>query len=365
MPHSRDSQDELDDLAIQGLLSEDPTQKGKLDFLGRDLEPGEKASDAVDYEDIDDDDLPDEEDAGGGTSSGVSGALPHPEEVEAQDDLAGITQETLAPDSSNTVQDDDELEDLFGDIPSSPTDGHQGLDGEHGEDQNAVEVSPGFGDGVLTSSSTVLPDLPTAGEDLPSAAESLFRSINFGGQQDLIMPPAPPENPEEALAAMWPKFRRDNIPKFMELLPPKKARYIAKAPLKTPKPLPLTKVTLEVAPDQEKAFRLPGLAKPSKREMEKEAEDKGLVLIFDENADGGISDEGIELEEGYDHEVIGNITWNDIKLACQDWDEAIAREPSDSGTESAKRPLSEIEDPFADATDDWEREYGVQPSKVS
>lgn len=351
------SQDEIDDFNIQQLLSADPTQPGKLDFLNRELEIGEKAENAVDYEDIDDDDLADDEDAVDGSTN--------EQKVQEHGVLEDLTQDTALLESTQTVQDDADLDDLFRDIPSSPTHHDEETNGVEQEEQHDSGIS--LDDGLPVSSSIKSPDPTQGGASIPTKTEPLFREINYGtNYYDSIMPPAPPENPEEALAAMWPRFRRDEVPKFIELLPPKKARYIGKTPLKPPKPLVLTKVNLEMAPDQEKSFRLPGLARPSKQELELEAEEKGLVLIADESTDSeSDDDEDIGLDEGYAGETIGVTTWNDIQIACADWDTPVTLEPFDSGIEMSGSAPSETGDLFTEAIDEWEREFDEPSAKVS
>ena len=64
MPHAIDQfelQDQADDAEIARLLNDDNPSNNTLNF-DRDLEVGEKADDAIDFEDISDDDLPEEED---------------------------------------------------------------------------------------------------------------------------------------------------------------------------------------------------------------------------------------------------------------------------------------------------------------
>ncbi|KAI9832832.1 MAG: hypothetical protein M1826_000998 [Phylliscum demangeonii] len=332
MLHIMSSQDELDDRNIEALLGGDPTDQGKLDFLNRDLVPGEKATDAVDFEDIDDDDLADEEDIQSDPVNGPTETWPP----------AG--DQSLDP---GVVPDDEaDLDDLFADVPSSPA--------QHPQ-PDVTQQTPAKSAGSLLSSDDARYHDTTAA---PAATgEPVFRDVQFGGKNDpnALMPPAPPENPEEALAAMWPKYRRDEIPMFMQLLPPKKARYAFKTPVRPPKPLFINKPTLDLAPDQEKAFRLPGPAKASRRELEIEAEESGLVRIFrPEDVEEDVDQEVEDGREGPDTESIGGISWGDIMMACADWDSAIDLLPSDSETDSHKRPASKDVDPF-DA--EWEKAF--------
>ena len=63
MPHATANGDNVvDDLDFQNVLAQiNAPDGGQFDFMGRELETGEKADDAIDFEDFDDDDLPDEE----------------------------------------------------------------------------------------------------------------------------------------------------------------------------------------------------------------------------------------------------------------------------------------------------------------
>src|SRR5207247_8556719 len=77
------------------------------------LDAGEKAEDAVDYEDIEDDDLPEEE--LGFTADGITAA----KGTETDNDW-DIMQGLLEGELSGPPVGGDELDDLFGDAPSSP-----------------------------------------------------------------------------------------------------------------------------------------------------------------------------------------------------------------------------------------------------
>ncbi|KAH0073071.1 hypothetical protein KCU60_g19225, partial [Aureobasidium melanogenum] len=63
MPHAIDEfelQEQADDAEIARLLNDENPSNNNLNF-DRDLEVGEKADDAIDFEDISDDDLPEDE----------------------------------------------------------------------------------------------------------------------------------------------------------------------------------------------------------------------------------------------------------------------------------------------------------------
>ena len=373
MPHAvdeRDAQDEQDDLLIQKAL--DP----QYDFdFSRDLEPGEKADDAIDFEDISDDDLAEEEDEGQPNSSATikveSAGASFEDELgfTQEDDLPGLTTSGSAPEG-------DGLDDLFGDAASSPIDLR---DGPEIKGKDDMGMSFEFEDDLFSES------LGTAGiatttekrVELPTN-ESLFRPIDFSSktaapsreqllQQELFamsrngfgssdFPPAPPENQEELLTSLWPKFERDTVPRFMDLLPPKKARYIGKTPLKVPKPVQPTKVSLELAPDQEKSFKL--TTSVTKRNQE-EINRQGIVEITETNALQSSSEDEIDLDSDYEGEPVGGVTWQDFQVVCEDWDiHSLDLSPSPEIHVPGSPLVDDQDDLFRDLDEEWDRQLG-------
>ncbi|KAI9792737.1 MAG: hypothetical protein M1833_001018 [Piccolia ochrophora] len=351
MPHSMLSQEELDQRAIQSVLDADPTTGPKLDFLNRDLEPGEKASDAVDYEDIDDDDLADDEDpAAPVASAAVNGAV-RDESDGGLEDLDELMRDESFTQTEGADVSGPDYDDLFGDMPTSV---------DHAPATNGIitvesELDTSFEAGdssqQLQSSGTD-PTTSSSQKDTLAVPETIFRNVNFGAtdQPSLSLPP-PPETSEEALAAMWPKFHRKEIPKWMELLPPKKARYTGKTPLKPPKPVQPTKINLDITADPERGFKLYGPAVSSKRDREVGAEQKGLILIQDPDSEVS-SDDDVAMEDFSDGADVGSITWNDLQIICADWDSKLAEEPSDDEAVELESASSLDEDLFGDEGDD-------------
>jgi len=274
-------QEEQDARDMQNLLNAEQNGEPLNIFGDPGADAGEKDDNAQDYEDISDDDLPEEEEATGPSIS----------------DLPGLT------DDNGTSNDTD---DLFGEgRGSSPFE----LD-DH-DDEIHVEA-----DSMETSQ---------------DQNENLFE-INFPGwsqryaaasNQDLSIP-APAESEEDLLKQSWPKFQKGIILNWSELLPTKKAHYIPKLPLKAPKPLNPTKVSLDLAPDQEKLFRTAGPGTTDKNKRILEAEAKGLVPIIEDSADEQENDEDM-LDWGIppESEKLGGVTWTDLQIICDDWDSKI------------------------------------------
>lgn len=307
---SWEEQNRLDDLAVTKLLadSQNHTGGGGLD-LSKPLEIGEKADDAEDFEDISDDDLPEEEIS----SSKV-------------DDAPGL-------EIDMDVEFDDD--DLFGEGPDAPA-----------YDDVIVEdhTTPNGSDVHRINGGISLPDREPDINDL--------RNVNFPGLND----PAEKEDvyTEEDFKAAFPAFEKDGRPFWNDLLPPKPAIWIVKYPTKIPKPLNPTKISLELAPDQEKQFRTVAPAYTDKRKRLAEAEARGIVLIEEESSDE--EDDGID----FDHvqidpqERVGKFDMMDLEIACMDWEAMIEK-----ANAIAEAPIiDEVEE-----MDEWEREILGDSSK--
>ena len=127
-----------------------------------------------------------------------------------------------------------------------------------------------------------------------------------------------PETQEQALKQLWPRFQPDTVPKFMDLLPPKKARYLGKPRLRIPKPVLPTKISLEIAMDQEKNFRL---ASASNQKPPTETGWQNLVKVqqsaAEEERSNIIED---DIDSDFEHDEIAGIKWQDLQILCGDWD---------------------------------------------
>jgi len=325
MYDEENAQSDQDDAAIRSLLNattESGADTGVLD-LNRPLDIGEKADDAEDFEDFSDDDLPEEEEATGWRTA----------------DGPGLT------DDGGTSGDTD---DLFGEgRDSSPFDGMDGIKISD-QDQQTSQV----GDSQITPTLDLIPN---------------FRDINFDpdpklygeANQDLSIP-APAESAADLLKQSWPTFKKGHTINWNELLPPKKALYIPKRPLKAPKPVNPTKVSLDLAPDQEKSFRLSGSATTSKRQRAIEAGAKGLVPILEETLEEKSSEEDFDWETPPPDEEIGGVTWTDLQLVCDDW---AAKIDGDLSSVTEIRPSDIHHEMAFDDDDEWYRDLDVNPAK--
>ncbi|MCJ1263225.1 hypothetical protein MMC22_003095 [Lobaria immixta] len=334
MPHAispHDSQDELDDLLIQQAL--DP--ENPFDF-NRELEPGVKAPDAIDFGDLSDDDLADDED------EGKPQAPIH--EVSDIDNTFGSLETFIEEGPTNSEGHvKDEFDELFGgEMPSSPLrDGNEPKQSQlSAESARLGGASDLEGDDPTQDTNVDVSEAPRlAAQESPMGSQSIFRSVTFDSKESFlsreqrlqeelfaisrlgrgasdILPP-PPENSEELLISLWPKFRPGTVLKFMDLLPPKKTRYVARKPLKRPKPVQPTKVNLELAQDQEKSFRLSSV---TSRRIQEDMDRAGVIAITHTTLVERTNDGDEDMESDYEHEPVGGISWQDLQIACEDWD---------------------------------------------
>ena len=365
---SPEAQQEQDELLIQQAL--DP--ESKLDF-SRELEPGEKADDAVDYEDLSDGDLAEDETLQPEESFSTMRAS---DPISSFNDLNSLTHEDdLLELTNGSGADGDGFDDLFGDMPQSPVDFYTGQSIE--TEGTGMAMSFDFeNDHGLHGTSAALATMPPsqAAKPFASSKESLFRAIDFTAkdqplsreqqlQQDLFamsrsgfgstdFPPAPPENQEELLASLWPKFEQDTVPRFMDLLPPKKARFVGKVPLKKPKSVLPTKVSLELAQDQEKIFKV---VTTTHQKTVEDLERQGLIVIPDIPIEEEASEDELDVESDYENEPIGRVTWQDLQILCEDWDTHSSMIPS--SPDPSTSPILEKyddDDLFQDLDHEWE-----------
>jgi hypothetical protein len=283
----------------------------------RELDRGEKADDAIDYEDISDDDLPDEEFEGG--SGGVS-------------NLQSFSGTTLNESGNSFENEGDDFDDLFNDALSSPV---QERTRHEDNPLNSIEDPSGMGQDHSTSAARGKESVdfldPTfdatqqeeeEDDDDPEYREqmALFEQARRG-QEDRV--PAPPKTSKADFEKIWPNFEPDKPPRFFSLVPRKRAFYIPKVPQKQPKLIPFSKVSLEIAVDQEKSFRLPPTAVTAKTGRQLEEEQGSIIHIANKAEEDQGSDDQMELDNLDmldDHEKIGNVSWSDLKIACEDWE---------------------------------------------
>ncbi len=373
MPHAttpQEAQDEEDERVIQQALSNDP-QFNLDDVFNKELEVGEKAEGAVDYGDLSDDDLADEVD-------GDDVSFPPIDRFGVSDNSTkGVMQEQNLGDLGGQEA-QDELDDLFGDDPSSPpevSDATSQIDSAFAngdrdfrfEDEARLpqtEVPPAIRQDQRIAEDSAPQRLASGNKDaMLSREEKLQRDLfavsrlGLGAVDDL---PVPPQNKQELLAQLWPKFKRDATPQFMDLLPPKRAKYVERQKPKPPRPVNPTKINLEIAQDDEKAFKVSsGSNKRTYDEMEK----PGLVVMQQDTKFEESSDEDIDMDSDYEKEAVGGVSWQDLQVICEDWDvHAVADSDIFNQMGAADTKEGEGDDKVANTVDRELDEYMEWPS---
>ena len=339
MPHATppdDLQDEQDALLIHQVLNPDIKSGNNIDF-SVELDPGEKADDAVDFADLSDDDLAEDEDEVAQEKT-LDNHAENGGDIFAQ--LNEYSQEEELPELTNgSGPDGDGIDDLFGDVPTSPlgfgdtqiesyslqekTEGDISFDFDHDaarQETSGVSLKTQTipAQQTIDESSKPTPDeIISAAPEVPISWEEQMQRDLFdlsapGGKGHLRARPDP-----QLLAREWPDFDPDGVPRFATLLRPKRVRYIGKTPLKAPKPIQISKASLELATDQEKSFRVSyGTAK---RAFE-EAERPGFVKIPQGTLSEDYSDDDVDMDSDFENEPIGDVTWQDLQIVCEDWD---------------------------------------------
>jgi hypothetical protein len=343
------------------------------------IEPGEKDENAVDYEDLSDDDLPEEEEATGHTdaeaknenngddadfTAQLNGAL-FGEDAPGENGMNGFHNDD---DDVGLFGEGDEDNDLFGEhLSSSPVQERKPDLAAHAQQpqpQHAGGLAlPGRIAGILalpklggglppnpqfhgSPSSMSPPDL--AADDALSPAPSSVHEKDEDEEVDEVTlmqrelfkisrQHAAGENVGWGGFAntdvnehrrWFPSWESDEVPKFTQLFRPLPGAYRGKVPPKPPKPVQPTKLTLELLPDQERSFK-------TATAIGKNAPDTYTGREFI-NCDHGMaindeSDDDLALSEIDESEVIGGVTMQDLAVVCESWDIPSNATESDAG----------------------------------
>ncbi|KAI4200202.1 MAG: hypothetical protein LQ346_002436 [Caloplaca aetnensis] len=365
MPHATgamDKQDAQDDLLIQQVLDPQTTFD-----VNRELEPGEKADDAVDYGDLSDDSLAEEE--GDEHDNNVTVSQQRDPLYES---LEGFGEEEGQPVEEENGAFADDIDDLFADTPQSPIETiDAALDdfgntfvpqlesfragptvAQDGYHRTPLGQSFAVGHKAGTSQPASLQGLNT--QTVPKDEQMQQYLISMSSQGATAY-----ATKAQDLATLWPKFERDSVPRFMDLLPLKRSHYANKEPPKQPKPVCPTKLNLDVAQDQEKQFRL---SYAPRRKTDTEDDQHGIVKIplLQPTHEGEGKEEGF-LSESED-EAVGGVTWQDLQIVCEDWDHQSLTPSSEADCHHSLNGIphhDDHEDHFVATDDVWD----VPPAK--
>jgi hypothetical protein len=314
--------EEDDDELIRQILDGSGQGKNVLEGLDK-LEPTERADDAVNYSDISDDDLPDEEE-GDVPMNGASDELADlvGAEVDAEGQEIDFDELFGGPDEGGDVDvGDQSLDDLFGDGEDLPLiDSAITITLPNGIKE---EISLDTQTQPITDTQEISLDGPNVGEaSEPEEEDEEWREQMrlFGLIKDDAEILPDPENEKEIFERIWPTYGQDDTPRWNKIMTIKKARYNGKKPIKPPKVLQPTKLNLVIEPDQERQFKL-AVPLPTKRKWD-EVNENGIVYIeapvqnvleqVEEDSDGSQIDED---------ERVGGVTFGDLRVLCADWDD--------------------------------------------
>ncbi|RMY47154.1 hypothetical protein D0865_08842 [Hortaea werneckii] len=388
MPHATTSSDanmgETDEAAaIQRYLQGQGPEGGAEGFSERDIDQTDKADDAIDYEDLDDDDLPEEEVAahggleesqdGGEAMGGFDGLEGFGgDEANGKVETNGFAEGDHQ--ASDDLFDDGGLNDLFGDRTSSPEQERHQPAAQVQQQEQQSQAPPQRPGGLALPSKTglALPGYsgipqarqpPTARPRHSSGAESLsppsFREEEYSpsamsedvspdedeGEEDEVVlaqrrlfkmakqRQAGQETGEQdedldmdTFYSFFPGYEKDANPRFVEFFPPRPVQYRGKLPPKPPKPIQPSKLSLDLLPDQERTFKSVAPTKGGK--------DLGYgsnIVSFPEQVTADDeSDDGLALNFNDDESVAG-MRLEDFALICEDWDVASLGMPSVNG----------------------------------
>lgn len=293
-----------DDATIARLLA-NPTEDGINLDLSQSFEMGEKADDAKDFEDISDDDLPNEE---------------FPETAA----VAPTTEQEPG------YEDDPDIDGLFDDGGSSPVAEKAHADGGRMShtDLEQLKIPKSGQSGVLAETSGVASqaqDAPSDGDldsmdddDDPEWLEQkrLFAEASMGGGAL----PAPPEDEGELLQSLLPRFDPSEPARFQRLLGPMPMQYAWKKPIKAPKAMNLSKLNLELRQDQEKSFKLAASTATGRAYPDWSERDGMITVGHDQETTEEDDNQVVRLDEFDGNELVGGLSIQDLAVLCADWD---------------------------------------------
>lgn len=375
MPHATETGDgrqgQDDDDIIARLLNNETSGQpnNELDFMARDLEVGEKADDAQDFEDISDDDLAsDEGDETARRLSGQSDLLENghaqrqagPEQ--ADDDLFGEEDIGLGLNEDEEVDKTSPIHQIA--MPAHPTKPRIALPGAVNtklttHDAPMFDSPASYGTSQLehdlapqpTSSASPQPiKQEDVDEDLDDAVALQRALFARAGRRSSQEPPDAPETDMELFFSIWPTYDPTKTARFTELFPPPSGTFNWKAPSKPPKALNTSKITLEIAPDTERNFRTATSAVSNGKPAPKpEFEQANIIRATRPRDDVPSSDDELDFDDQIDSEDVGGFQWKDIELACCDWDAmSIGSEDSTRRRKSPQADSGIFVDPQSD-----------------
>ena len=362
MPHATNDETMADvdeDAAIRNYLEGNGVYGADPSF-DHDFDQGDKDENAIDYENIsDDDDLPEEE-AATNRANGeeedaaffnqVSSALggDHHHDAHAQTNGFHQNHDARPQVNGDYGADSGDLQDLFGDDHSSSPEHHRTQSADFSQPprprpglalpSKSALALPGTGAGGFQPQPSRATQQRSPAESSPPLSIQDGYSPATSRHEDEAQEEADPKlaaqmqlfnysrrrmHGEEVTEAIeevdmddfyqvFPGFDSRRNPNFIDLFPPRTIHYRRKVPVKPPKPVIPTKVSLDLLPDQERSFKTHKAAESTQRD--------GLVYFAQGGATRDDSDDDLALSEFDENERIGGVTAQDLILLCEDWD---------------------------------------------
>ncbi|KAI2625996.1 hypothetical protein GGS26DRAFT_187127 [Hypomontagnella submonticulosa] len=335
------AQERQDDADIDRMFSTDgrvgvPENLEK--FGDKIIDQTNKADDAIDYEDISDDDLASDDGSNVPVDTRIS-------------QVPGLTED------EGTSHDTEYMDDLFGGgpegendfLPSSPP------------PANTNTVEQPAGGLTMPSKAPVVQEREVTDEtwknmsfeerqrlNFPQYNLSIDRWMNQMSNEDISVQKAP-ENVEELLAQRFPSFEKHKVLYFNQLFPEWPAEYMYKDPPnrdRDPPEFVPTKLELELETDASKLFRVPESTLNSGRPKYQYGDEDDWNLDATETySDYSDNDES----------PVGGFRLDEIATICEDWSSALGPPVS--------KPVVPVKD--EEDVDDWEKEFLQPHSKNS
>ncbi|KAK4560750.1 hypothetical protein LTR86_005329 [Recurvomyces mirabilis] len=324
-------------------------------FAEREIDQRDKDADAIDYEDFDDDELPEEEEASGDHEDGeerVNGLhMPN---------TNGFGQTNGHYDHHEPGSDDlfgaEEGNDLFGEHTSSPEQARQPPEHDRPQPQHrpsglalpgkSALALPGFSrpsqpaqraypQALSRASASMSPPSlqsdgysPEASPELPSEDEDEFAGLDdMERAQRMLMAQSKRRQAGERVEDtdvhvspsefynFFPAYETSQNPRFIEFFPQRPVQYRGKVPAKPPKALQPTKLTLDIMQDQERSFKSNAIG----TQGQESTLESTLIHLRRGITAGDESDDDLALSTFGEGEVVGGVTMADLAVICEDW----------------------------------------------
>ena len=368
-----------EDAATADFLSRLNEYEGGAYDDGHDIDQADKADTAVDFGDIsDEDDLPQEEEATNFIAGGDDGQNGAYDQIPG--DIGGLPVQAPRTNGyhfdddvkqhhgSDLFGESDETHDLFGERSSSPEQqrtqpvnhahpppqrpsglalpsksslalpgrGYQPMQApraQHRRQQSSSPPSSYRDDEVYSPAESESTDASLTEAQIAAQLEKLRPELRKEfletiEQQKIFKTAARKrrgedvdEGPEDidldVFYSVYPDFEKNQNPNFVKLFAPRPATYRGKVPLKPPKAVPPTKLSLDLLADQEKSFRAPDFGH---KQIDARSYHDGLFFLNINTGSADDSDEDLSLSVIDEHERIGGVTMQDLAVICGDWE---------------------------------------------